>query len=86
MAWGRRCSIGCETWPDKLIYKTCPECGESTVRFSNLKPIPDAEGESVLRQRAFARYYEKWCADRQQSVDGPLHMTPVDGLEASCVT
>jgi hypothetical protein len=47
MAWGRRCEIGCETWPDESTYTTCPSCGEKTTRYSNLSPLDAAEARSL---------------------------------------
>lgn len=72
VAAGRRCDIGCESWPDKAIYQTCPVCGEKTTRYSNLTPLPDDEAERVLLMKQFDRYYERWCAQRGQPVEGPL--------------
>lgn len=72
MAWGRRCAIGCESWPDELIYQKCPECGEPTERISNLSPIHPEEGRSILRHKAFERFYEDHCRKKGQPVEGPL--------------
>lgn len=80
MAWGRRCDLGCESWPDELIYQKCPECGGPTTRFRNLHPMDNDEARSVLRHKTFERYYEDHCARRGQAVDGPL--TSPDDLEA----
>ncbi len=68
MAWGRRCDIGCESWPDSNKYARCPLCHEETTRYTNLKPI----SETVARELAFEAYYEEHCAERGQAVDGPL--------------
>lgn len=72
MAWGRRCDLGCETWPDYDLYRSCLECGERTTRFSNLKPMSDAEAISRLRRFEFEKHYARYCAKKGQSVDGPL--------------
>lgn len=72
MPWGRRCEIGCASWPDKAIYMTCPQCGSKTVRFSNVHPMTDEEAESILLHQQFDAYYAKWCAQKKQPVDGPL--------------
>lgn len=72
MAWGRRCDIGCETWPDQPIFAKCPECGEKTGRFRNLEPMDVDEAHSIVRHKAFEHYYERRCAQRGVTVDGPL--------------
>lgn len=72
MAWGRRCDIGCESWPDDLAYKECPICGQETTRFSNLIPLDKIEAEDAMKRIAFEAYYEKHCEDLDQSVEGPL--------------
>jgi hypothetical protein len=72
MAWGRRCELGCESWPDKAIYNPCPTCGEQTTRYKNLTPLPDDEAQSILSHVQFERYYEKRCARRGVPVEGPL--------------
>lgn len=72
MAWGRRCELGCESWPDKAMYSKCPECGEPTTRYSNMSPLPDEEAESILLHKQFEAYYERWCIQRNQPVEGPL--------------
>lgn len=69
---GRRCALGCGSWPDKAIYATCPECGGKTQRFTNLEPMDDADAESILLHQQFERYYERWCIQKNQPVEGPL--------------
>ena len=60
--WGRRCEIGCESWPDKEEFKKCLRCGEPTTRYSNLNPLPLDEAMSLLSQARFNAYYAKRCA------------------------
>lgn len=70
---GRRCEMGCETWPDKALYAHCLRCGEPTRRVrGRVTPLSDEEAESILKAVAFERYYERWCAARRQPVEGPL--------------
>jgi hypothetical protein len=76
MAWGRRCDIGCESWPDEVLYKTCPECGQPTERFSNLRPLDSDEALSILLHKQFETYYERRCARLGIPADGPLPDTP----------
>lgn len=58
MALGRRCDLGCETWPDDDRYDTCPECREETTRYSNVKAITAEEASA----REFELFYEAWDA------------------------
>lgn len=82
---GRRCDLGCESWPDELIYQKCPTCGEPTTRYTNLYPVSDEEGRSAIRRAAFERFYEEHCRTRGVSVDGPLEETiSAEELEAMC--
>lgn len=80
MAWGRRCDLGCESWPDDVLYKRCPECGEPTTRYSNLRPMPRDEARSILLHKEFDKFYEKRCAKLGIAADGPLP-DPSDGSE-----
>ena len=72
MALGRRCSAGCASWPDLVLYATCPLCGESTTRFSGLSVLDTDEALKMKRHAEFEHYYERYCSDRNQPVDGPL--------------
>lgn len=72
MAWGRRCDLGCESWPDEVRYKHCIECGEPTTRFSNLNPIDPEEAKSRFRHSEFEKFYARRCARRGVAADGPL--------------
>lgn len=72
MALGRRCAIGCETWPDEPLYSKCPTCGESTRRVRGVQPLPKDEAQSLLLHANFETYYERYCMKRGQTVDGPL--------------
>lgn len=73
---GRRCDLGCESWPDDMIYQKCPTCGEPTTRYTNLWPVSAEEGRSAIRLAAFERFYEVHCDKRGQSVDGDLTGDP----------
>lgn len=86
MATGRRCAIGCQSWPDEIIYKKCPECGEATTRCNGVIPMDSEEARSVLRHKAFDRFYEVWCSQRDQPVDGPLYLEAdtEDEVEGLC--
>lgn len=55
---GRRCALGCETWPDDTQYTLCPSCGEPTKRFRGVLPLDDAEAESIKNHANFERYLE----------------------------
>lgn len=72
MAWGRRCEIGCESWPDEAIYDPCPTCGQKTTRYRNLTPLPADEARSILLHEQFERYYERRCHRLGIPVEGPL--------------
>lgn len=72
LRWGRRCDLGCESWPDELIYQKCPTCGEPTTRYSNLDPVSDEEGRAAIRVAAFERFYEAHCQERGIPVEGDL--------------
>jgi hypothetical protein len=68
MAWGRRCEIGCESWPDDDRYKICPLCKDPAPRYKNLTPM-DA---SAARHREFEVFYREHCERLGIPVDGPL--------------
>lgn len=76
--WGRRCDLGCESWPDDDDYDTCPVCGEPTERFSNLRPLSDDDAKSMRLILNFEQYYIDYCEARGQTLDGGLPMTPED--------
>ena len=63
MAWGRRCDVGCESWPDSDRYKTCPICNEEATRFSNLQPLTQEEANA----REFELFYERWDGEHDPS-------------------
>lgn len=74
MAEGRRCAIGCETWPDEPLYSKCCVCGEDTrkVRGNSVTPLDPDEAESKKLHYEFERYYERRCQRRGIPSDGPL--------------
>jgi hypothetical protein len=69
---GRRCDMGCGTWPDKTIYSKCPTCGEPTTRYKDVDPMPDDEAQAILLASQFEAFYEKRCAKLGIPADGPL--------------
>lgn len=81
MAWGRRCDLGCESWPDLNTYDECPTCGEPTKRYSNLHPLSDVDARSTALHYRFDEFYEEWCEARGQTMAGPL-LDNVDDFEA----
>jgi hypothetical protein len=72
MAFGRRCSLGCESWPDDDKYNSCEVCGEKTKRYRNLSPLDEDEANSRVQNIRFDAYYEKRCAERGIPVSGPF--------------
>jgi hypothetical protein len=63
---GRRCKMGCSTWPDKSTYSLCPSCGEATFRFSGITPLTDEQASFVVKQLEFEDFYEnEWPALRE---------------------
>lgn len=73
MALGRRCDIGCLTWPDDPAYKTCPVCGEKTKRYRGVKP---ADADEVA-QAKFEAFYKEWD---EKMPDSRLQMSPEQSL------
>jgi len=69
---GRRCNVGCETWPDDDKYEYCPVCREPTKRFSNMTPLDESEA----RAAAFEAFYAEW--DKRPAVR--LKETPEETL------
>lgn len=91
MAIGRRCSIGCESWPDEGIYAKCPRCGETTTRYSGLEPLSHAEAKEIrLAEQAkdaidprvarFEAFYATRCRELGIPIDGPLPSEYEDSL------
>lgn len=76
MAWGRRCEIGCESWPDDKAYETCPKCDEPAKRYKNLTPLDESEA----KHEAFEVFYAKRCERLGIPVDGPLPETKTRAL------
>jgi hypothetical protein len=58
---GRRCALGCESWPDESDYARCPQCGEPTSRYSDLYPLSSEEARSKKLHIEFERFYEARC-------------------------
>lgn len=62
---GRRCSMGCASWPDHKDFYVCPSCGEPTTKYSNLYPLDLDEALSRKRHIDFEYFYENdWPAQR----------------------
>lgn len=60
----RRCSIGCESWPDHEDFKVCIVCGEPTRRVGNIKPtVDDEEAKRLLSEARF----EAWCVENDRT-------------------
>jgi hypothetical protein len=55
---GRRCDMGCESWPPTDAYKECPVCGEPTTIYTNLYPVAEDEAESRVNHLLFEDFYE----------------------------
>ena len=70
--WGRRCELGCESWPDTLEFRKCLRCGGETTRFSNLSPLSMEEAQSALRHAKFDAYYKEHCNKLGIPASGPL--------------
>jgi hypothetical protein len=72
---GRRCDLGCASWPDSDDYSICPVCGEETTRLVNLMPLDENEAMIRRSEALFEDFYEKHCGRKSQTVDGPLEPT-----------
>lgn len=61
----RKCSKGCEKWPDSIEYLDCPACEHSTRRIAGVTPLPEDEAEVLKKQYEFERFYiEEWPDQR----------------------
>lgn len=63
---GRRCAVGCESWPDDEQYNPCPRCGLPTKRYSNLLPLSDEEALSIANQIDFEDFLEQEWPDKRE--------------------
>lgn len=63
---GRRCELGCVTWPDLPQYHECPICGEPTEAKPNFRPLDEDDAAAL----AFEEYYKRRCEARGVSVEG----------------
>ena len=72
---GRRCQIGCESWPDDDAYDMCPRCGEPTTRYTNLRPLDVFEAHAIASRLDFEDYYtHEWPEERAAWLrDNPEH-------------
>lgn len=78
---GRRCALGCETWPDEIIYRRCLECGEETTRTRGAQPMSTEEAERRMLYFLFEEYYERYCRVNGIPVEGPLPEKPGRPIE-----
>src|SRR5688572_29136490 len=74
--FGRRCAMGCESWPDDDAYDTCPMCGEVTTRYNNAYPIDANEAKYKANHARFEDFYENRCAELGVTVSGPIRGLP----------
>lgn len=58
-AAGRRCDMGCESYPDHSDFSKCLVCGEPTRRLNNAWPMPEDEARSKLSHAKFEAWLEK---------------------------
>lgn len=69
----RRCSIGCESWPDEDLFATCSHCGGETQRINNISPTVDrAAAVSFKLHSLFDDWYERRCQELGIPSHGPL--------------
>lgn len=80
MNMGRRCSLGCETWPDEMVYRKCYICGEETrrVRGESVEPLSKSEAMKIALYHEFEAYYERRCRRLGIPVEGPLPEPTMD--------
>lgn len=79
--WGRRCPLGCESWPDTNEFARCLECGQETTRYSGLTGVlPLDEARSMLKHAKFNAFYARWCERQRIPVAGDLPDWYVKGL------
>lgn len=72
--FGRRCAMGCATWPDDERFKVCPACGQSTVKYRGVTPMDEDEANRY----AFEAFYKEWD---ERMPDSRLLMTPEQTLK-----
>lgn len=74
MSVGRRCALGCMTWPDILLFQRCYICGEETrrVRGDSVDPISDEEAMKIASYHEFEKFYERRCRRLGIPVEGPI--------------
>lgn len=61
---GRRCAMGCETWPATAEFESCPTCRAPTRLYRSVHPIADEEAMSLLRHAEFDEFYDtQWVKD-----------------------
>lgn len=73
--WGRRCDIGCESWPDSDDYNVCPVCGEETTRYGNVVPLSEQDARELRSAMLFKEFYAKYCDRKSQAEEGDLEPT-----------
>lgn len=68
----RRCSIGCESWPDDPMFATCTHCGEPTRRVRAKPTISFEDARKIKLYELFDLYYERRCERLGIPPEGPL--------------
>lgn len=64
---GRRCDLGCESWPPDDEFENCPICGQPTTRYSNLYPLDLDEALAIKGRLDFDDFYtHEWPELREQ--------------------
>lgn len=58
MSIGRRCAMGCATWPDETTYLDCPICRKATKRYRGADPMTPKAALSAKKYADFDHYYE----------------------------
>lgn len=72
---GRRCSMGCETWPDDPLFTTCSICGEKTRRVGNGQPTVSFEDARLAKlHELFEEFYARRCEKLGIPAEGPLDL------------
>lgn len=79
---GRRCGMGCETWPDDEAYADCPQCGEPTRRCRGVRPLSPDEAQSRKAHLDFESIYEVHESERGEL--SPLTQEECDRLGLPC--
>lgn len=61
---GRRCAMGCETWPAAADFALCPTCKGPTRLYRGVHPLPAEDAKRLLRLAQFEDFYDtQWVKD-----------------------